>query len=96
MHTDPKIETVWVTRYALSKGVIVYKNVEHCLSSAPDGNMISLGPCHTMHGKDWHRSLEAALARVEEMKISRRAAIAKELKKLDKPVPIIEPGGDRG
>ena len=70
----------WITKYALTEGIEV-ADAEMC----SDGGMIAYGNVgygsQYAHGKDWHRTPEAALARAEEM---RKAKIASLLKSIDK------------
>lgn len=70
----------WITKYALTEGIEV-ADAEMC----SDGGMIVYGNVgygnQYAHGKDWHRTPEAALARAEEM---RKAKIASLLKSIDK------------
>ena len=40
----------------------------------------------TAHGKDWHRTPEAAIARAEEMRAAKIAAMRKHLTKLERMV----------
>ena len=77
--------TAWVTRYALTSGIQkVTGTVRHETSSA----MLSYpGECRdwpvSVHGKDWHRTPEAALARAEEMRKNKIASLKKSIAKLE-------------
>ena len=68
--------TAWVTKYALTSGIQkVSGTVRHETSSA----MLSYpGECRdwpvSVHGKDWHRTPEAALERAEKMREAKIAA----------------------
>ncbi len=70
---------VWLTKYALTQGVFL-KDVEDCGDDmvADRGKYTA---CYHGEGRDWHRTRESALRRVEEM---RAAAIKAAKRKLDK------------
>ena len=71
----------WVTKYALSAGIkFVNGNVNHEISSS----MLSYGSYGAAHGKDWHRTPEAALARAEEMRAAKIASLQRQIVKLEK------------
>lgn len=81
---DEKVR-VWITKYALSGGIFcVDAKIRHEVSSS----MISWGGKFNQyaHGKDWHRTEEAAIARAEELRQTRIAAHHKSLAKLEKLV----------
>lgn len=77
--------TAWVTKYALTSGIQkVSGTVRHETSSA----MLSYpGECRdwpvSVHGNDWHRTPEAALARAEEMRKAKIASLKKSIAKLE-------------
>jgi hypothetical protein len=84
MKDDPKIK-VWVTKYAFTKGILVYGDAEHCLSISD--KMISVRrneftTCH--HKPDWHTSEEEAVAAVEKMRQKKIAGLKKQITKLEK------------
>lgn len=75
---------VWLTRLAMTSGVKVAEG--EISDSDPNGDSIRVFGCtwhHNAHGegRDWHRTREAAVARVEVM---RTAAIKVAKRKLDK------------
>lgn len=77
--------TAWVTKYALTEGIeVVDAEVCHDIHSG----MISYGNCGYMvqsaHGKDWHRTPEAALARAEEMRKAKIASLRKSIEKMER------------
>jgi hypothetical protein len=75
-----EVITAWVTKYALSGGIQVVKGeVCHDISST----MLSWKPYGTAHGKDWHRTQDAALARAEEMRKAKIAALRKSIAKME-------------
>jgi hypothetical protein len=79
--------TAWVTKYALTDGIQkVSGTVRHETSS----DMLSYqarngyhGWTALVHGKDWHRTPEAALARAEEMRKAKIASLKKSIAKLE-------------
>jgi len=82
---DPIIH-VWITKYALTDGIVEVKNARHCVSTSV--NMIdcpSLGVFATFHGegKEWHRTRESAVKRAEAMRVKKIAAYKKSIKKLE-------------
>lgn len=79
---------VYVTQYALTKGILVFKDVEHCIDINIDMICIRRGGFMTMfHGDDWHASETAAKAKFEEMRIKAISNLQKKLKKLDNLKP---------
>ena len=77
--------TAWVTKCALTSGIQkVSGTIRHETSSA----MFSYpakdrGWYDVVHGNDWHRTPEAALARAEEMRKARIASLKKSIAKLE-------------
>ncbi len=71
----------WVTKCALTEGIqLVDGEVCHEISSG----MLSYGAYGTAHGKDWHRTPEAALARAEEMRKAKIASLRKSIEKMER------------
>jgi hypothetical protein len=68
MKNDPTIPVVYVTKYALTRGILRFKDVRHCISTSE--GMISAGRAGFFHGegKDWHRDLEGAQGRARKMR----------------------------
>ncbi len=74
----------WVTRYALSDGVyMVEGDVCHGTSSGMLKWINRWGGIETVHGKDWHRTPESALARAEEMRLAKIESLKKSIKKME-------------
>ena len=78
----------WVTKYALTEGIKIV-DAELCRADT----MISYGirgqSC--AHGKEWHRTEEAALARASEMRQNRVKSLQKQLAKLESmPIKITD------
>ena len=72
---------VWITKYALSQGIFAVEG-----DPVGDGLFRPAGEWHHYHGegKEWHRTLESAVARAEEMRKAKIASLAKQIRKLDK------------
>jgi hypothetical protein len=81
---NPIIKKVWITKYALTSGVIVAVNVSHCLSISPDGKMIAetSGWRLCYHRPDWHRTEADAIEQVELMMRSKISSLTKSLAKI--------------
>jgi hypothetical protein len=78
-----KPETIFVTKYALTKGVMTYPK-DHdgdCFVVVKDKN--GLNGTAIFHGKDWHLTMEAAQKRAEEMRIKKVASLKKQIKELE-------------
>lgn len=80
--------TAFITTYALSEGILEVKGVVcHNISSdmlwyrLPKAMFDSYA-----HGKNWHRTKEAALARAEEMRQRKIASLKKQIEKLENMV----------
>ena len=77
--------TAWVTKYALTDGIQkVSGTVRHETSSdmlSYIGSRYDWREC--VHGNDWHRTPEAALARAEEMRKNKIASLKKSIAKLE-------------
>ena len=73
--------TAWITKYALTSGISVVKG-QVCHDISP--SMLSYGIMNSVHGKDWHRTQEAALSRAEEMKLAKIASLKKKIEKLER------------
>ena len=79
--------TAWVTKYALTDGIqkvagtVCHETCSTLLSyQARNGYH---GWTALVHGKDWHRTPEAALARAEEMRKAKIASLKKSIAKLE-------------
>lgn len=76
--------TLWITKYALTSGIYEREQIEI------DGDMAivlepkSIGGKNYYHGKDWHVTRDAALARAEDMRLAKIASLEKQLVKLEK------------
>jgi hypothetical protein len=83
--TENPVIHVWITKYALTEGILEC-DAEHCLSvSASMVKAPSLGihACFHGEGKDWHRTREGAVARAEQMRLAKIANLKKAIKRLE-------------
>lgn len=84
--------TIWVSKYALTDGIIKSDNVE-----VEDD--IVWGPipnCYfsrRMRHPDWHRTEAAAIARAEEMRAFKIASLEKQIAKL-RAITFVEKGDE--
>jgi hypothetical protein len=84
--------TAWVTRYALTTGI---QKVSGAVCHQTSSTMLRYsdpanGFKEFVHGNDWHRTPEAALARAEEMRKAKIAALKKSVAKLEAMMFMIE------
>lgn len=75
------LQTVWITRYALSSGVFkaegaVSAEGSYCTIRRP--GRIS----ETFHGKDWHLDANSAFLRANEMRLKKMVSLRKSLANL--------------
>lgn len=80
---EKELTVVWITTYALTKGIV---RVEGQINTVFPTmvSWVSPGGWHTTaHGKDWHRTPEAALARAEEMRKAKIASLRESLAKME-------------
>ena len=74
----------WVTKSALRDGVyMVEGDVCHGICSDMLKWGIKFGGTDTAHGKDWHRTPEAAIARAEEMRLAKIESLKKSINRLE-------------
>lgn len=78
--TEPKKMRVYVTKYALTKGVIV-RDVE---TTHIDSLVTERSTCMCYHRPDWHETRAEAEAQVAKMIDARRKSLAKQLAALEK------------
>lgn len=74
---------VWITKYALTKGVFEM-DVER---QSEDGKSVygkAWDQCYHGQGAEWHGSKGSAIARAEEMRKKKIASLEKQIKKLEK------------
>jgi len=76
---------VWITKYAFTKGIQI---VEGRISNIGSGSMFCYrqnGYDCSAHGegRDWHRTQESAIRRVEAMRVNKIASLKKSIAKLE-------------
>jgi hypothetical protein len=78
---------VWITKYALTKGIIVAEaekcNAGWLAKSAMVEWRGGMNGIEFFHGRDWHMTLEGALVRVKQMIDVKRKSLAKQAAKLE-------------
>ena len=73
--------TAWVTKYALTTGIeVVEGEVYHDISAST----LCYGCGCFAHGKEWHRTVEAARARAQEMRVAKIASLRKTIARLER------------
>lgn len=82
--------TAYVTKYALTKGIIQKVEAELCLDSQPDGTMIRVKGNGTLsnltqyfHKNDWSKTPEEALSHTSTMQKNKIKSLHNEIKKLE-------------
>lgn len=77
MKRDREVFMAWITKYALTEGILKMQ-VEDCFNISPDMVSKVNGPLNHFHGKDWHRTHEAAIRRAKEMQAAKLKSIDKQ------------------
>ena len=76
---------VWITKYALTRG-IYQRHVEVCdPETSPDGMIVSATTGYPAYFRkqDWRHTREEAAARAHEMRVKKIAALKRQIKKLE-------------
>lgn len=72
---------IWITRYALTKGVMTASaEINKAMATVYDGHRLKL----FLHGNDWHRTQDGAVAHVNKMIEAKRRSIVNQIEKLDR------------
>ncbi len=77
---------VWVTRYALTQGILEIEG-EDCGDSMfhyPGNHMDRYDQYYHGQGENWHLTRESAVKRAEEMRVAKIASLQKQIEKLKK------------
>lgn len=84
LKNDKFIEKVYVTKYALTKGILVFKKVKHCLNISID--MISITDRYNQcfHKGEWYIDLDKAITMAENMRFKKIESMKKKITKLEK------------
>lgn len=74
----------YITKFALTGGIFE-KRVELCSDISADMVSVVGSPHHeTYHGNDWHRTIDSARERAEQMRTAKIASLRKSLAKFEK------------
>ncbi len=68
--------TAWITKYALTNGIDIVR------ATVINDKMIKYGRIYA-HGKDWHRTPEAAIEQANKMRIAKILSLKKQIAKLE-------------
>jgi len=87
MINQNKIITVWITKYALTRGIFVKKAIinetDNNTVDIIDKDIISWEQSQYYgEGKEWHRTMEGAIKRAKEMRDKKINSLKKQLEKL--------------
>jgi hypothetical protein len=74
---------VFITKYALTKGILEFDDAEICNSSGMI-KISELGGNGYFFDKEWHRDKESAIAKAEEMRLKSIKSHEKAILKLQK------------
>lgn len=80
-------EKIWVTTYALTKGIVVFENVEVEDPRFPDMLVITKGSARIhFHGKgsNWHTDRESAVRKAVKMQSDKIKSIQKQIARIEK------------
>lgn len=79
MDNKPTI-TVWITKYALTQGIFAKEVTDHGTSMVTDHERYT--SFYHGEGREWHRTLESAVAQAEKIRLKKIASLEKEVAKL--------------
>jgi hypothetical protein len=89
---DRTIIDVWITKYALTQGILVTK-AEHCIGVSEKMIAVTSGDIRaTYHTPEWHTSREAAEAHVARMIAAKVKSLDKARKNLDDLAAALKAG----
>lgn len=86
-------EIVWLTKYAQSSGVEKrWCEIDETSGTAwpIENGKVNIWRMASKEGRDWHRTRESAIARVEAMRVAKIASLEKQIGKLRKPIDVPE------
>jgi hypothetical protein len=85
MKSLKEIIKVWITKYALTKGIF---SVDVEVIGEETQMVLTVGEAYSRsfhhEGDDWHRTSEGAVAKAEEMRLKKIASLKKQIAKLEK------------
>jgi len=75
---------VWITKHALTEGIQEASDAEIAECASTMISVPSLGTFADFHGegREWHRNKASAIAKAEQMRVAKIAALEKAIKKL--------------
>jgi hypothetical protein len=79
--TRPERFTAWITKYALTQGILKMQ-VADCFDTSPGMVTKVNGPVAFYHGDDWHRSHEAAIEKAKAMQTSKLDSVDKQRERI--------------
>lgn len=74
---------VWITKYALTSGIIETEAEECGDDMVRVHNNTFCDSYYHKEGREWHRTKESAVAKAEEMRKKKIASLQKQIKKLE-------------
>lgn len=79
---------VWITKYALTRGILENETEDFCLSVDPTGNMINVrengySQCYHGKGNEWHDNKQSAIKKAEEIRKKKIDSLYKQIAKLE-------------
>ena len=74
---------VWITKYALSRGIIEADGEFTGFDSVSILNRDLSLPTHWFYKGDWHSDKESAIKKAEEMRQKKISSLKKQIKKLE-------------
>lgn len=79
---------VWITKYALTKGIFEAEISDDCIDIDRSGNMIQVkdgrfAVYYHGKGKEWNKNKESAIKMADEMRKKKIESLKKQIKKLE-------------
>ena len=73
---------IWSTKYALTNGIALYgAEIDGTMAIVRGKTRGTLDLYLHGEGKEWHRTLDAAIVRAEEMRVKKIVSLEKQIKK---------------
>ncbi len=79
---------VWISKYALTRGIFETEVAGDCLGVDPTGNMImTYDGSHVVYyhgeGREWHKDKKSAIEKADEMRKKKIESLKKKIKELE-------------
>lgn len=92
---------VYITKYALTLGIIIREDAEECKTSpsmirVPSENICYSDAYYHGEGREWCRTEDEALKRFEELKEKKLKSLSKQIRKIEMLTPSIVRGSLNG